>query len=244
MIKSVEKKDAIVVDDEETDNDYESEYERIKEEKRRKFSYLGPPKLPMPAIPYLNEMSSNDITVPVISNFHTIINLKSYKCDNLIQDQTKRLDRNALSEINRILLYNDNENNEYNSSSLAFDLAKCITYEDLQLLRYNYDFGLGINNGIELLCLLHGNFVRIDLIDRHKTFKLFISVLICLCQISVELRIKLIILWIDCAFYLFEKLKNFYAFSYVMEALNHEKVRRHSRITELDFTLLIKSERN
>jgi hypothetical protein len=199
--------------------DYSNEYERIKEEKREKFSYLGaPPKLSLPAIPI--NFNRNDIRMPILGNFRTIINLSNYKCNDLIEDQTKRLDRHALNEINKIFIYNNDED----VSLLAFNLAKCITYEDIQLLRYNYDFGLGINNGIELLCLLHGNFIRIDLIDRHKTFKLFISLLISLCQISTELRCKFIILWIDCAFYLFEKLRNLYAFSYIIEALNHEKV--------------------
>ena len=91
--------------------------------------------------------------MPILGNFRKIINISNYKCDGLIEDQTKRFDRHALNEINRIFLYN----NDDDVSVLAFNLAKCITYEDIQLLRYNYDFGLGIN-GIELLCLLHGNF--------------------------------------------------------------------------------------
>ena len=216
LIKSTSKSGRLIthknnVDD---DNDYENEYERIKEEKIQKFSYLGPP----PNLLTLNGIR-NDITMPKLGNFRTIFSLNNFKC-NLIQDQTKRLDRNALSEINSIFLHSDSAR----ASDLALSLAKCITYEDIQLLRYNYDFGLGIYNGIELICLTHGNFIRIDLIDRHKTFKLFICLLISLCQISVEHRCKLIIMWIDCAFYLFEKFKNLYAFNYVMEALNHEKV--------------------
>ena len=192
-----------------------------------KFSYLGvPPKLSIPAIP-IEFNRSADIRMPILSSFRTIFNLKNYKCDELIDDQSKRLDRHALNEINKMLIYTDDD-----PSSLAFNLAKCMTYEDIQLLRYNFDFGLGLNNGIELLCLLHGNFIRIDIIDRHKTFKLFICLLISLCQTTVDLRIKFIILWIDCAFYLFEKLKNLYAFSYVMEALNNEKVKRKKKFIQ------------
>lgn len=235
------KKPIVNSDNDDDDDDYESEYARIQDEKYKRFQLLSPPRLPAPAIPISSESEQqtfniiqNDITMPIVRNFQTIFDLMSYKCE-LINDKTKRLDRNALNELQKLFSIDT-----ITSNNLSFNLAKCITYEDIQLLRYNYDFGLGIFNGLELICLLHGNFIRLDVIDRHKTFKLFICLLITLCQLNSELRVHLLIVWIDCAYYLFEKLKNLFAFNYVMEALNHEQV-------SVKFTLsfnLSKKEKN
>ena len=142
-----------------------------------------------------------------------------FKCD-LISDSTKRLDRNALSEIASVF----KNGLKLNSATLFSEqLASLITKEDIEILRFSRDFGLGIFNGIEIACLPHGEFMREDLIERSITFELFIAVSLCLAP-SIDERVDQLIIWIDCAYYLFEKLKNFYAFNYVMSALNHPEV--------------------
>ena len=45
-------------------------------------------------------------------------------------------------------------------------LAKCFTYNDIQLMRFSVDFGLGVYNGIELATLPQGQVVRRDIIER------------------------------------------------------------------------------
>lgn len=166
----------------------------------------------------ISSLNLNDINLPNSNLFKTVFNLNDYEC-NLINDKTKRLDRFALSEINSLM------SNVDSNPLFAFNLSVLLTKEDLDLLGYDHDYGLGVLNGLELICLVQGDVLRADLIDRHNTFTLFIALIICICQID-ELRVGYLILWIDCAFYLFDKLKNFYAFSYVMNALNHTQVKR------------------
>lgn len=53
-------------------------------------------------------------------------------------------------------------------------LSKCFTYNDIQLMRFSVDFGLGIYNGIELATLPQGQVVRRDIIERSVSFELIL----------------------------------------------------------------------
>jgi hypothetical protein len=89
--------------------------------------------------------------MPNINYFQSIFNLNEYKCLNFINDKTKRLDRNALKQINKLFTSFTGSDDSQQSDSINFNdvtqfslnLAKFITYEDLDLLRFNVDFGLG-----------------------------------------------------------------------------------------------------
>ena len=153
--------------------------------------------------------------------------MNSYKCD-IISDVSKHLDRKALIETNRTLLTRPNFTNccencwRLNESSAMY-LAKYLTYEDLKILRFNYDFGLGIFTGLELITLPQGENVRLDVIERYKTGSLFLVLMIVLCQNTND-RIELIIKLLDCAMYLFDNIKNLFGFGYIMEAFEHDQV--------------------
>lgn len=103
-------------------------------------------------------------------------------------------------------------------------LAKSFTYNDMQLLRLNIDSGLGVYTGLELATLPHGQCVRRDIIERHVTASLFLTLIVVLCQNTDE-RHEMILTLVDCALYLLERLKNLLAFSYFMQALNSSHVR-------------------
>ncbi len=133
-----------------------------------------------------------DINAPNL-NIASLIDLANYEC-SIIKDRTKHLDRLALIEANQLFLLNVNNNilqncckscvdlikslvgfDDGNSStnkinSLAMHLAKCFTYNDLKMLRFNVDFGLGIFTGLELVMLPHGEQVRLDIIERFRIF--------------------------------------------------------------------------
>jgi hypothetical protein len=53
-------------------------------------------------------------------------------------------------------------------------LSKCFTYNDIQLMRFSVDFGLGVYNGIELATLPQGQVVRRDIIERSVSFELIL----------------------------------------------------------------------
>lgn len=53
-------------------------------------------------------------------------------------------------------------------------LSKCFTYNDIQLMRFSVDFGLGVYNGIELATLPQGQVVRQDIIERSVSFELIL----------------------------------------------------------------------
>ncbi len=175
----------------------------------------------------LVKTNNYDIKAPNL-NLKSLIDLTNYEC-NIIKDKSKRLDRLALIEITKIL-----STDSYNltqtlcsmcrlNQEFPIRLAKCLTFYDLDYLRFSHDFGLGVFNGLELLTLPHGDLIRNDLIERFISSKLFLMLMIVLCQDKNE-RINLIINLLDCAFYLFEKLRNLFAFCYIMEAFNDEKV--------------------
>jgi hypothetical protein len=175
----------------------------------------------------LVETNNYDIKAPNL-NLKSLIDLANYDC-NIIKDKSKRLDRLALIEIGKILS-SDSESLTNticllcrSNQEFPIRLAKCLTYYDFDYLRFSHDFGLGIFNGLELLTLPHGDLIRNDLIERFNSSKLFLMLMIVLCQDKSE-RINLIINLLDCAFYLFEKLRNLFAFSYIMEAFNDERV--------------------
>lgn len=101
----------------------------------------------------------NDIH-PVNLNLKSVLHdLSNYECENIIREPNKCLDRFALVEISKIFL-------ESNELDFGEHLAKCFTYHDLDLLRFNIDFGLGVTNPIELITLPHGTTIRKDLIER------------------------------------------------------------------------------
>ena len=145
-----------------------------------------------PSLLQIRNLNSDeyDINAPNL-NIASLIDLANYEC-SIIKDRTKHLDRLALIEANQLFLLNVNNNilqncckscvdlikslvsfdgggtNEINS--LAMHLAKCFTYNDLKMLRFNVDFGLGIFTGLELVMLPHGEQVRLDIIERFRIF--------------------------------------------------------------------------
>lgn len=175
----------------------------------------------------LVKTNNYDIKAPNL-NLKSLIDLANYECD-IIKDKSKRLDRLALIEITKILSFDSQHLTQTlcsvckSNQDFPIRLAKCLTYYDFDYLRFSHDFGLGIFNGLELLTLPHGNLIRSDLIERFNSSKLFLMLMIVLCQDKNE-RINLIINLLDCAFYLFEKLRNLFAFCYIMEAFNDERV--------------------
>lgn len=133
-------------------------------------------------------LAERDVNAPKL-DLKSLIDLNGYECE-LISDRFKRLDRAAIIETNNLLLLNSisNENEfasvrcgcELNcfvvSKNFALYLAKYFTYNDLQLLQFNIDFGLGILNGLELIVLPHGEIIRKDIIERClSTFTIFYS---------------------------------------------------------------------
>ena len=61
-----------------------------------------------------------------------------------------------------------------NQISFVAHLSKCFTYNDIQLMRFSVDFGLGVYNGIELATLPQGQVVRRDIIERSVSFELIL----------------------------------------------------------------------
>lgn len=128
-----------------------------------------------------NSKAYFDVNTPNF-NLTSLVELKNYKC-YLIKDPCRHLDRFALIEIKQVFLANylklkcpSNEKcdcNDLLSQSLTIYLAKCFTYNDLQLLRFNFDFGLGVYNGIEMINLPHGDQVRKDIIERLTNIHLY-----------------------------------------------------------------------
>ena len=146
----------------------------------------------------------------------------------IIKDGLKYLDRLALIETNYALLIQPNLtecclNCWKLSENSGMFLAKALTYEDLKVLRFNYDFGLGVFTGLELMSLPQGEVVRKDVIERYKTAASFFSLMIVLCQ-NGNNRVNLIIKLLDCALNLVEKLRNLFGFAYIMEAFEHDQV--------------------
>jgi len=123
-------------------------------------------------------LAERDVNAPKLV-LKSLIDLDGYECE-LISDRFKRLDRMAIIETNNLLLINSIGNQtkfasvccgcEPNcfiiSKNFSLYLAKYLTYNDLQLLQFNIDFGLGILNGLELLVLPHGELIRKDIIER------------------------------------------------------------------------------
>jgi len=161
--------------------------------------------------------------MPIYGLFRSSFNVSEYECE-LISDRNKRLDRSALGEIANMFKFGSCENF---GTVFGEQLAVLLTKEDIEIIKYNRDFGLAIFNGIELMCLPHGSFIRHDVIERSLTLQLFIAASLCLAP-SADERVSELIAWIDCAYYLFDKFKNFYAFTYVMAALNHPEIKRLS----------------
>ena len=113
--------------------------------------------------------TSYDINPPKFKLF-SIFDTSTYRC-GIISDRNKHLDRSALIETNRALLVRSNlssccENCWKLSQNSALFLAKYLTYEDLKIMRFNFDFGLGIFTGLELITLPQGERVRLDVIER------------------------------------------------------------------------------
>ncbi len=123
-------------------------------------------------------LTERDINAPKL-NLKSFVDLNGYEC-KLISDRFKRLDRVAVIESNNLLLINS-INSESKFASVCCDcepncllvsknlplyMAKYFTCNDLALLQFNIDFGLGILNGLELLMLPHGEIIRKDIIER------------------------------------------------------------------------------
>jgi hypothetical protein len=122
-----------------------------------------------------NEISEarlqNEITAPKSNLIYSVFDLKSYECD-IISNKDKHLDRRALIEVTRALLVTEHtkfyccSRCECVGESSSDFLAKYLTYEDLKVLRFNYDFGLGVSTGLELITLPQGEIIRLDIIER------------------------------------------------------------------------------
>jgi len=112
----------------------------------------------------------NDVNAPKL-NLRSIFDLKSYECD-FISNKSKKLDRLALIETHRTLLLKISaEDFQCNQCSdmvknLAVYLAKYFTYEDLKVMQFNFDFGLGVFTGLEMITLPQGHSIRSDTIER------------------------------------------------------------------------------
>lgn len=114
----------------------------------------------------LNLDNYTDVNPPNL-NLKSLIDLSQYECGGLIKDSSKHLDRFALIDIKQTLLV-ELKSVLQNAETMHFasHLAKCFTYNDIQLLRFNIDFGLGVNNGIELVTLPNGDIIRKDIVER------------------------------------------------------------------------------
>lgn len=118
-------------------------------------------------IPLSINSNENDINAAKC-NLNSLFHLKTYHCD-IISNRAKKLDRLALIEINRALQLKtvqccDSCSNLAKNSAVY--LAKYLTFEDLRVLRFNYDFGLGIFTGLEMITLPQGSVIRVDTIER------------------------------------------------------------------------------
>jgi len=122
----------------------------------------------------LNDLLGNDINAPKL-NLKSLFDLKSFKCD-IIANKAKKLDRLALIETHRTLqLKSKIKDLDCGhcldlTQNLAVYLAKYLTYEDLRVLRFNFDFGLGIFTGLEMITLPQGNLIRSDTIQRYLVY--------------------------------------------------------------------------
>ena len=100
----------------------------------------------------------------------SLFDLAGYECD-IILNKAKHLDRLALIESNKALLVRAGFTNCCHncfklSEASAQYLGKHLTYEDLKVMRFNYDFGLGVFTGLELVTLPQGEPIRTDIIER------------------------------------------------------------------------------
>lgn len=117
----------------------------------------------------LKQINTNDINAPKL-NLTSLFDLKTYHSD-IIVNKSKKLDRLALIETTKALLLNEMTNPCCESCSdlvrnSSVYLAKYLTYQDLKVVRFNFDFGLGVFTGLEMITLPQGGVIRNDLIQR------------------------------------------------------------------------------
>lgn len=120
-------------------------------------------------------MHKNDINAPKLA-LKSQFDLKAYSCD-IIANKSKKLDRLALIEITKALLLTESSSSQkccaaccdLTRNSTVY-LAKYFTFEDLKCVRFNFDFGLGVFTGLEMITLPQGEIIRNDLIQRLDLF--------------------------------------------------------------------------
>ncbi len=190
-------------------------------------------------------LPEHDVNPPKF-RLDSLFDVNTYECDEIVKNANKCLDRHALLETSRSLRVAPSftgccERCWRVSCSPSLYLAKCLTYEDLQLLRLNFDFGLGVFTGLELLTLPQGSPVRHDVLERYESCSLFLALTIVLCQNASD-RLELVVRLLDCALHLFDTLGNLLGFGYVMAAFEHAAVARlHETWLRLAETNLAKS---
>lgn len=142
-------------------------------------------------------------------------NLANYE-NSLLSVENKPLDPSAFAAIKTLVLQGD-----------AVLLARHLTTIDLDLVRVagSFDFGYGVTSGLELMTLPQGHHLREDVIERHFSLRLFVSVTILHCTNSVE-RLDTINRWVQVAHELLNCFGNLFGFSAVMEGLLAEQVQR------------------
>ena len=118
--------------------------------------------------PINSDQNKNDVNAAKM--ICSLFDLAGYECD-IISNKAKHLDRRALIESNRALLVRAGltsccHNCYILSEASAEYLGKYLTYEDLKVMRFNYDFGLGVFTGLELVTLPQGEPIRTDIIER------------------------------------------------------------------------------
>ncbi|XP_076326151.1 SH2 domain-containing protein 3C-like [Tachypleus tridentatus] len=158
---------------------------------------------------YVRKLSvpdKNPTSVFCLSTFSTV----------LLIPENKPLD--SLSKVKVSTLLKNNE-----AKTLAIHLTK----NDLDVLKYtnDYDLGLGVRNGLELLTLPQGEQLRIDLIERSECLKYLVAVTILTSESSLE-RAELVSKWIGVAVDCKTSLGNLYGFSGIMKGLSLPQISR------------------
>lgn len=136
--------------------------------------------------------------------------------NSLLLVENRPLDAAAFAVIKTLILQGD-----------AVLLARHLTAIDLDLVRVtgSLDFGYGVTSGLELMTLPQGRYLRQDIIERHFSLRLFVSVTILHCVNTTE-RLNTMNRWIQVAHELLNCFGNLFGFSAVMEGLLAEQVQR------------------
>ncbi|XP_067131781.1 SH2 domain-containing protein 3C [Centruroides vittatus] len=134
----------------------------------------------------------------------------------LLQTENKPLESSTLLQIRRLLLENGPR-----------ILANHLTRIDLDMLKNStdFDFGLGVVSGLELITLPQGKQLRMDLMERNHCLRYFVAVTILTCS-NEEERANLVHKWIQIAIETKTALGNLYGFTAIMQGLALQQIDR------------------